>query len=233
MIPIISVINLAIGAGSIYVAADIYLHIYKHTKSLEYFYFSLMFLFSSIFFFLVGSPGIFTTSSFIIQYNFAISIFFPFLALASIISVIELIYTKYPAPIIFWVIAIMGAIDTYVSIKYALPAKVQYIGLFSYYLPNGSSVVQYLNGVSIALIILGGTSIFWSSYIHLRKIDYSSAHRSLLFVIGGLALFVAGEAIYFWYPYLQIWNMWCEVFFSLIWVLFFGYAVLKKPAQAK
>lgn len=231
MIPIISVINLAIGAGSIYVAADIYLHIYKHTKNLEYFYFSLMFLFVGMCFILVGSAGTFIVNAYLTSFDYVITTLFQFLALASLVSVIELIYTHYAVPIFFWLIAILGAVDAYMSIAHILPTKSIIASPFIYYLPYGDRTISYLNGFSSSFIILIVIAIFLSGYINLRKQHQGSAMRSLYFVFGGAFLFVGVESIYFWYSNLHPWNMWVEALFGLGWLFFFGFAILKGPAK--
>lgn len=231
MIPIISLINLAIGAGSIYVAADIYIHIYKHTKSLEYFYFSLMFVFAGMFFVIFGLPGLFVTNLLVIEYNYTFSILFVFLGLASFLSTVELAYTKRLVPYVFWIFAFLGIFDAYFSLRYALPVKVETWGRLIYYIPQGQKILVYLDGFSAVALVVIGTSVFTNSYINLRKIgsNKSVRNRSLLFVVGGISLMISGIFLYGWYTNTALWNMWGEVLFAALWLFCFSSAVLKNP----
>ena len=232
MIPIISVINLAIGAGSIYVATDIYLHIYKHTKNLEYFYFSLMFLSAGMFFIIFGLPGLLVTDLSIIQYDYTFSILFVFLGLASFLSTIELAHTKKSISYVFWILAFLGILDVYLSLPYALPVKVEVWRQFIFYLPQGEKALIYLDGFSAVAMVIIGTLVFLNSYINLGKIgsSRSARNRSLLFVFGGVSLMISGIFLYGWYDHMALWNIWGEALFAAFWLYCFGSAVLKESA---
>ncbi len=227
MIPIISIINFAIGIGVLVIAREVF-RTARRAQNRPYFYLGMMFLFTGAHFLLIGSPGIITNNPLLIQVNYIISIFLIFLGGASLLAMSRSYQEELPLFEI-WTVVVLGAIDAGVSLLHSLPADVTVSAHFIYYTPQSDTFFVYLNGIILSTVVLTEVILFVHNYRESRS--DGAKQRARYMIAGSISLFFCMFFLYLWYPALQVWNLWAEGIFAAIWYWSFNRAIFREPVH--